>query len=85
VRDPDSTPVKRSRTSAKRAGSTQDGIALSFHSRDLRPFLDEMSRRALFDKASQTLGSSGPYTNWEAVPLVSEADGIGLYRINQLR
>ena len=79
-------PVEQPR--GREAGMREDtlspgDLALSFRSRDLRPFLDELGRRALYDEAVALRPPS--LTNWEAVPLVSEADGIGLYRINQLR
>jgi Zn-dependent protease with chaperone function len=87
VRRPESAPAKRShRAHGRRAeSSAASDLALSFRSADLGPFLDELGRRALYDEASASHGAYGRYRNWEAVPLVSEADGIGLYRINQLR
>jgi Zn-dependent protease with chaperone function len=72
------------KTRARRWAPPPDDVALSFRSADLRPFLDEIRRQALYD-ARGSLGASGHYRNWEAVPLVAEGDGIGLYRINQVR
>jgi Zn-dependent protease with chaperone function len=87
IRDADSAAAKdgEKKGRSRRLATPPDDMALSFRSRDLRPFLDEIRRQALFDEAALPVSSDVRYTNWEAVPLVSEADGIGIYRINQLR
>ena len=68
-----------------RAGSIPVGVAISFRVDDVRPMLVELGRLAHYRERLMPTGPAGFSWNWEAVPLMSEADGIGLYRINQLR
>lgn len=78
---------KKTKTDGLRKGSASspEGTSLSFRSSDLDPLLAELSRIARHTEQSAPFGVSQVPTNWQAVPLVSEANSIGLYRINQLR
>ena len=61
------------------------GATVSFQRTELSPFLRELSRIVRRSEPSAPLVFSEVPTNWEAVPLVSDADRFGIYRINQLR
>lgn len=64
--------------------SFPEGVPVSFRSSDL-PLLSEMVRKAAAVDASYRVMASVTAPNWEAVPLVSEADSIGLYRLDEIR
>ena len=86
---------KKEALDAKNAGSREEtarrldtsfpeGVPINFRSTDL-PLFTEMVRKATeVDTTAQTMASvTAP--NWEAVPLVSEADSIGIYRLDEIR
>ena len=73
----------REETARRLDTSFPEGVPVSFRSSDL-PLLSEMVRKATdVDTTSQMASVTAP--NWEAVPLVSEADSIGLYRLDEIR
>ena len=64
--------------------SFPEGVPVSFRSSDL-PLLSEMVRKMSDVDTLSRSAASVTAPNWEAVPLVSEADSIGLYRLDEIR